>query len=101
MNIEDIYFHLYHNLTDVKLYLPDYQWAQASSVLVNGFDGFEPITTPQSTQSTQSTTQSTQSTSESTQRPTTTYNPFNSASRTNNLSFTFLSTFLILFILVL
>ena len=85
--------HAFYNTTHFKLYLPDYQWAQSSSVFVNGFDGFEPITTPKPT--TKQTTQSTQSTTESTERPTTA-KPFNSASRISSLSFNLIITFILL-----
>ena len=98
MDIGDIYMHAFFNQTHFKLYLPDYQWADASGIMVKGFNGFEPITTAQST-----TKQTTQSTTESTEKPTTqiptTANPFNSASRISNISFNFIMTFIFAFIL--
>ena len=95
MDIGDIYMHAFFNQTHFTLYLPDYQWTDASGVLVKGFNGFEPITTSQSTTQ-KSTTESTEK--PTTQRPITT-NPFNSASRISNISFTFIITFIFAFIL--
>ena len=96
MNIDDIYMHAFFNQTHFKLYLPDYQWPESSGVMVKGFNGFEPTTTSQPT-----TKQTTQSTPESTEKPTTQVstaaNPFNSASRISNLSFTFIITFIFAF----
>ena len=87
--------HVFYNTTHFKIYLPDNQWSESSSVFVNGFDGFEPITTPKPTtkQTTQLTTESTEKTT--TNKPTTA-NPFNSASRISSLSFNFIITFILL-----
>ena len=83
MNPFESYMHVYFNTTHFKLYLQDYQWVESSSVFVNGFDEFEPITTakPATKQST---------------TPRTTANPLNSASQISNLSFTFIITFILL-----
>ena len=98
MDNTTIYFHAIFNTTHFKMYLPDYQWVDASGVMVKGFNGFEPITTSQPT-----TKQTTQSTTQSTEKPTTerqtTANPSNSASRISNISFSFIITFIFAFIL--